>query len=147
MKKTILTLIISLMLFGCSKNEENTSIVLPQTTVPANLIGSWKFVGTVYYYDLDVPEGHFTPYEIENIKTFNSNNTFSSLEDSENYSGLYNVTSDSLLTLYYSPNPNGLTGGGVSKISLLNETTLEMTCENPDQNACNTFVRYIKVTP
>jgi hypothetical protein len=105
MKKILLTIIISLTLLGCSKNEENT------TPVPTNknkmkevLIGTWKLIG--YYDDIEDPETGSNYHLIENgdIYKFSSNGNFDNVGDDINPDGTYSVSLDSVLTRNYNSN-------------------------------------------
>ena len=143
MKKIILILIISLTLFGCSKNEESTSPIIPQTSVPAELIGSWKFVGIYNYFDIDQTDNPYIEYyDNGTVLHFNSNNTFS--QDGEiNSNGIYTVSVDSILTRFYSNNPNAQN----VKIVTLNDSIFDFTCtkeQNIGTCPCEAY-RYKKI--
>jgi hypothetical protein len=107
----------------------------------------WKFIG-YYFIDIEQPDGEiFYPYENAGITTFYSNNTFDSLIDSVNYTGTYSVSVDSVLTVYYNQTvPNSPIGGGGVKISLLNNTALEMKDNSTENFDLTEIYRYEKVT-
>lgn len=141
MKKILLTLISCVTLFSCSSNDENKVVVT--TTVPQDLIGSWKFIGIYNYFDIDQTDNpHIDYYENGTVIHFNSNNTFSQ-DDEMNSNGNYTVSVDSVLTRFYSDNPNAQ----YVKIVTLNDSILDFTCTNEENIGtcpCEAY-RYKKV--
>ena len=143
MKKILLTIIISLTLLGCSKNEENTTLVpVNKNKMKEVLIGTWKLIG--YYDDIEDPETGTNYYLVENgdVYKFSSNGNFDNVGDDINPDGTYSVSLDSLLTRNYNSNSLNPNSTFVDKINLLNEQYFEYSCY---QNGaiCNIY-RYIK---
>ena len=130
MRKILLTLIISLSLFGCSKNEESSSPIIPQTKVPAKLIGSWKFVGIYNYFDIDQTDNpHIEYYENGEVITFSSNSTFN--QNGEiNYNGTFTITEDSVLKRFYNATNETNSFNYEVKIVTLNDSIMDYTCTN-----------------
>ena len=130
MKKIIFTLIISLTLLGCSKNEESTSTIIPQKTVPAKLIGSWKFVGIYNYFDIDQTDNpHIEYYQNGEVITFSSNSTFNQNGDI-NYNGTFIITEDSVLKRFYNATNETNSFNYDVKIVTLNDSIMDYTCTN-----------------
>ncbi len=121
---------ICVVLFGCSSNDENTSIILPQTTVPEVLIGSWKFVGIYNYFDIDQTDNpHVEYYENGEVITFSSNNTFN--QNGEiNYNGIFTITEDSVLKRFCNATNETNSFNYEVKIVTLNDSIMDYTCTN-----------------
>jgi len=138
MKKNILILLLVTTLIGCSKNETTE-----ETSVPVELIGSWQFKG-IYIHDVfdenDMPL--YMAYENGDIITYNSDNTFIHLLQNYQYTGTFSVVNSNILNLNYNPNPNGINNNGSSKITLLTENELRLSCFN--EGLCD-VIRYEKV--
>lgn len=138
MKKNILILLLVTTLIGCSKNETTE-----ETSVPVELIGSWQFKG-IYIHDVfdenDMPL--YMAYENGDIITYNSDNTFIHLLQNYQYTGTFSVVNSNILNLNYNPNPNGINNNGSSKITLLTENELRLSCLN--EGPCD-VIRYEKV--
>ena len=145
MKKILLTIIISLSLLSCSKNEENTTLVPTNNNkMKENLIGSWKLIG--YYDDIEDPETGTNYHLIENsdVYKFSSNGNFDNVGDDINPDGTFTISVDSVLTRNYNSNSLNPNSTYIDKINLLNEQFFEHSCY---QNGalCDTY-RYEKVT-
>jgi hypothetical protein len=130
MRKIFLPLLICVVLFGCSSNDENTSIILPQTTVPEELIGSWKFIGIYNYYDIDQLDNPYIHlYENGEVITFSSNSTFN--QNGEiNYNGTFTISEDSVLKRFYNATNETNSFNYEVKIVTLNDSILDYTCTN-----------------
>ena len=142
MKKILIALICCAAFVSCSSNDGNTLAVIPPAA-PQGLIGSWKFVGTYNYFDIDQTDNPYIEYyDNGTVIHFNSNNTFS--QDGEiNSNGIYTVSVDSILTRFYSNNPNAQN----VKIVTLNDSIFDFTCtkeQNIGTCPCEAY-RYKKV--
>jgi hypothetical protein len=135
-KKTILPLICFLLL-ACSSDKETS-------TIPENLIGSWKLVG--YYDDMDNdPVTGTNLHLVENgeICQFNANGTFDIVGDEINPDGTFTVNSNTILTRKFyqnSSNPNMIFK---DEILILSEDILQISCSQ-EGAICNTL-RYEKL--
>lgn len=137
--KTIILIISCIAIISCSSNNQNTN----ENPIQDSLIGNWKFVGIYNYFDIDQADNpHIEYYENGTVIHFNSNNTFSQV-DEMNSNGNYTVSVDSVLTRFYSDNPNAHN----VKIVTLNDSILDFTCTNEENIGtclCEAY-RYKKV--
>lgn len=137
--KNIVTLLFVITTFlGCSNNDEEK-----ETPIPQELIGTWQFKG-IYSHDVYDENGLplYTPYENGDLITFNSDNTFSHLLQDYQYTGTFKVINSNKLNFHYNPNPNGINNDGSSKIIILTDNELRLSCLN--ENTCD-VIRYEKV--
>lgn len=152
MKKIILILISCLAIIGCSsseenKKEENTVETPVEIPAPENLIGSWKFIGTYNYFDIDQTDNpHIEYYDNGNILTFNSNNTFN--DNGEiNYNGTFNIYDNFVLTRFYNATESTNSYTQKVKIVTLNDSILDFTCTSENNIGtcpCEAY-RYVKL--
>lgn len=151
MKKIISILISCLAIIGCSsseenKKEENTVETPVEIPAPENLIGSWKFIGTYNYFDIDQTDNPYIEYyDNGNILSFSSNNTFT--DTSNNYNGTFKIYDDSVLTRFH--NAKEITNAFTQKVKIvtLNDTILDYTCtgeNNIGTCPCEAY-RYVKL--
>ena len=144
MKKILLTLIISLTLFGCSKNEEDTTLVpVNKNKMKEDLIGTWKLVG--YYDDIEDPETGTNYHDVENGYQINYNldNTFT---NSNNIFGTYTVSQDSILTITNDSNSVNPNATYLRKIRILTNMNLENYNYPSNNDVAADGLRYEKVT-
>lgn len=140
MKNIILTLVFTTTILGCTNNKESTE---EETAIPQELIGAWQFKGIYSHDGLDENRNPlYTPYENGDIITFNSDKTFTHLLQSYQYTGTFAVINGEKINFRYYPNPNGINNIGSSKISLLTENELRLTCLN--DVPCD-VIRYEKI--
>jgi len=124
MKNIILTFLLITTLTACSKSE-----TAEDTTIPQKLIGSWQYKG---YFSHDIYDENgpvfFPTTNGNSIITFNGDNTFNQVLNSEQYTGTFSVINGTKLTINYNPIPNGISGSGSTKIALLTENELRISC-------------------
>ena len=146
MKKILLTLIISLTLLSCSKNDENTTLVpVNKNKIKEDLIGTWKLVG--YYNDIEDPETGTNYHSLENgeILKFNIDGTFENYLDTISTDGTFLVNAESVLTMNFNPTATGNPSSTyINKINKLTDNELEFHCNQTDV-MCDVY-RYEKVT-
>ena len=144
MKKIFLTLITCTILFGCSKNEENTNPVsVNKNKMKENLKGSWKLVG--YYDDIDndpVTGTNLHLYDVLSITTFNSDGTFIEVANSNSFYGNYIISDDSVLTKNYTLNPNFDT---TQKVYIVNDSVFNTEIYPYPEGGLGFMSRYEKV--
>ena len=100
MKKLLLLPILFLVLVSCYKS--NTDEV-QTNTIPAQLIGTWKYTGN-YDDNGNEPNGsNFHPYTLNFLITFNSDGTFVSNSDGVIINGTFGVNSSNVLLCNYNP--------------------------------------------
>ena len=140
MKKIILIAVFAII--GCTNNSESKT----NNLTPKNLIGTWKFVGYYTANDIEIPNENFHSIENGGTTSYYDNNTFDSNIENTIYNGTYSISNDLVLNLIYNQtSPNGPTGGGSCKISLLSNTVLETTClTNSETIDCEVY-RFEKV--
>lgn len=128
MKKITLLLLLITTFISCSKSETNTEIEV-ETEIPQALIGTWEFKG-IYVHNVfdenNMPI--FNAYENNDYITFNSDKTFFQLHQNYQYTGTFTVTNNNKLNFFYDSNPNGINNNGSTKISVLTENELRLSC-------------------
>lgn len=128
MKNITLLLLLITTFISCSRSETKEEIE-EETPIPEELIGSWQFKG-IYTHDVldenDMPI--FTAYENGDLITFNSDKTFSHITQTYQYTGTFNITNNNKLNFYYDQNPTGINNNGSTKISVLTESELRLSC-------------------
>ena len=136
MKKIIVS-VICLLFLACTSDKETS-------TIPENLIGSWKLVG--YYDDIDNDPVTGTNLHLVangDICQFNANGTFDNVGDEINPDGTFTVNSNTILTRKFyqnSANPNMIFK---DEILILSEDILQISCYQKGAT-CNTL-RYEKL--
>ncbi|NMH24358.1 hypothetical protein [Flavobacterium solisilvae] len=141
MKNIFLLFFTVTTILSCSNSDTNEN-----TTIPAELIGTWQFKG-IYSFDVvdenDMPL--YTAYENGGFITFYENKNFKQIIDNLEYTGMFSVNNANKLILTYDPNQIGLsTEPGNSKIYFLSENVLKLSCF--DDGLCD-IIRYEKIEP
>ena len=117
MKKIIVS-VICLLFLACTSDKETS-------TIPENLIGSWKAVG--YYDDVENPLTGTNYFVTENgpITNFKSDSTFENIFSStEIYGGSFTVINTSILSLAFTTTASGESYSDSVKIITLTDSLL-----------------------
>ena len=141
MKNIFLLFFTVTTILSCSNSDTNEN-----TTIPAELIGTWQFKG-IYSFDQvdenDMPL--YTPYENGDYISFNENKTFTHILENNEYNGTFYVTNANKLTMTYNPNQIGLNTNPVSSnIYSLSTNILKLSCL--EEGLCD-IIRYEKIEP